>query len=160
MSNAQIRSWVYRAIGILILCSIAWYFLIRPSNYDSDYASQYFKQRKTHMQNVAQYLIDKNIETDVLDFPTIDNRYGILSEDTNEFRACNSSITTLLENEIKSIHSHNGVVTFVSEDSGGVFLKSHIEYAYVPVPNDRISVGLPLSESHWYYSIEESKSKD
>ena len=160
MSNAKIRSWIYRALFILILCGIAWYFLMRPSSYDSAAAKKIFEDHKGHFQDVANYLIEKNIQTDVLDFPTIDNRYGIYSEDTNEFRACNSGITALMNAEVKTIHSHNGVITFVTENSGGILLQNHVEITYVPKPDARTSLGLPLSEAHWFYEIVETKKKD
>ena len=161
MSNAKIRAWVYRAIGFLILCGIAWFFLLRSSEYDADAAKKIFSDHKANFQTVAEYMIDKKIETDILGFRTIDNSYGIRGEDTPEFKKFSAALSSLQQSQaIDSVHSHSGIVTFNTYSSGGMLVENHVELSYADDTETKASLGSRLPEAHWFYSIEETKKKD
>lgn len=159
MSNEKIRGWVYRGLAVLILCGIAWYFLMRQSPYDADMAREIFSSRKSAMKTVAQFLIDRNVQTDILDKLTVDNHYGIPAEDSDEYRAFSNALTELMTTEFDTVRSHNGVISFETPNGGGLLLRSHAVITYVPSPGN-MALGMPLSESKWYYEIVDGKASD
>lgn len=161
MSNAKIRSWVYRAIAFLILCGIAWYLLLHPSSYDENKAKQIFNDHKAAFQTTVAYLIEKDIETDILGFRTIDNGYGIRSEDTKEFRAFAEALSELQQSEaVDSVHSHGGIISFRTPSDGGFLAQNCAVLSYKDDADKNAALGMPLPESKWFYEIQEPLKKD
>ena len=154
MSNAKIRHWIYVAIGFLILCGIGFFLLLRESKYSDASAPELFAAHESEYQEVVTYLRKKEIYTDVKAVPTIDNRYGIIPEDTEEYRAFYDAISRLMLEDVSEIVSTEECIQFRSPKSGGFLNQSYITFVYGDAPP---MIGdAPRSEmaqKNWYYFL-------
>lgn len=155
MSNAKIRIWIYRAIGFLILCGIAWFILLRAPKFTNDYIIEdLYTVQKESFQDVADYLMAKDVSTVITDLPTIDNSLGIPREDSDAYRNCNEGIIVLKRVSIDKIVSDGTSVQFITPKSGGLLNQAYVVVVCGEAPPNML--GAPrytLSANQWYYYI-------
>ncbi len=162
MSNEKIRRWVYRAIGFLILCSIAWFLLLRESHHTEEYIkAEYFDTHRQALTNIVTYLCDKCGDSyiDMTDLPTVDNgSFGVPSEDTDAYRAYSSGVFEVMESAFPEIIYNNGKIQFISQKSGGFLVQDYVILAYCE--DTAVIKDAPqnqLAEKHWSYYIIKGK---
>ena len=158
MSGKRNGKLVGLAVILLILCGVGWLIFLRPGENTDEFAKELFQKYKSDFATTAQYLVDKNIETDILGFRTIDNNYGVHGDDSMEFRAFADSLSKLQNNGIETVHSHNGMVLFRTFNDGGVWVSKYTELKYVSDTMTPVSEQ-SLPEKQWYYSINDSDTK-
>ena len=154
MTNAKIRHWIYVALGFLILCGAAFFLLLRESSYSESNAAEVYAAHEQAYQEVVSYLRKKEILTDIKGIPTIDHRYGILPEDTDEYRSFLDAVTELMNTDIKNIVSDEETVQFTTGKSGGFLNQNYLTFVYGDAP-PTLS-GAPRSEmpqKKWYYYL-------
>lgn len=135
MSNEKIRTWIYRGIAVLILAGIAFFVLIRPSKLTENYIEQeIYSTRQQYFQDVADYLMAKKVVTTITGLPTIDEHYGIPSEDTDAYRDCNEGIIMVMRSEIDEIVSTKTAVQFITPKSGGLLNREYVILMYGETP--------------------------
>lgn len=162
MSNQKIRSWIYRAVALLILFGAAWFLLLRESLHTEEYIkSEYFSAHSQALETIVSYLCDKcgDQYIDITDLPTIDNRgFGVPSEDTPAYRAYSDGIFEVMETAFQEIIYDNGSVQFVSHKSGGFLVQDYVIVAY---KEDDITVKKAprtiLSGEDWTYFVVKEK---
>lgn len=155
MSNAKIRAWIFRAVVILILAGIGLFVLIHPSKLTEHYLkTELFSVFQEHFQDVADYLQAKKTVTAITGLPTIDEHYGIPSEDTDAYRDCNEGIIMLMRSEITEIVSTEKNVQFITPKSGGLLNQEYAVIVYGDAPPTLH--GAPcnsLDGKKWFYYI-------
>lgn len=154
MTNAKIRHWIYVAIGFLILCGAAFFLFLRESKYTDDSAASFFAEHQSAYEEVVSYMRKKEIAADVKDIPTIDNRYGILPEDTDAYRAFLSAVTELMNTDVNEIISDGETVQFLTKKSGGFLNQNYFDFAYGdPLPTINGAPRNDMPQKKWYYYI-------
>ncbi|HAG13626.1 MAG TPA: hypothetical protein DCG49_07165 [Ruminococcus sp.] len=154
MSNSKIRHWIYCAIGFLILCSIGWFLLLRESAYSDLTAADLFREHQQAYATTAAYLAEKEIYAKIEGIPTIDNRYGILPEDSDAYRNFNDALTELFRSAIAEAESTADVIYYRLPKSGGFLNQNYLVFAYGDAPP--IYADAPrtaLSADGWYYYL-------
>lgn len=149
----------FRLIGTLILLAClgtaAYFILLTPSGNNAETAKKLFQDYQSDLKTTAQYLLDKNIETDILGFRTIDENYGIHGDESKQFKEFAKALSDLQNGEIAIVRSHGGSVTFETYTDGGLLVRDYIALIYVPDENQP-APGQALSEKRWFWSVRKS----
>lgn len=158
MSNAKIRHWIYLALGFLILCSGAWFLLLRESKLTEEYLeTEIMPLYQKELDAVTAYLTEAGGENfyDINGVPGIDNsHFNVPTEDSDAYRSYNSAVITLLRTNFSEIIYQQGVIHFVTPRSGGLLHSDYMILAYHS--NAPMLKGAPrtqLSQPEWSYYI-------
>ncbi|MBQ8921795.1 MAG: hypothetical protein IJ060_06495 [Oscillospiraceae bacterium] len=151
MSKKKIKKWITAAIVLILLCYGAFWLLLRPSGITSDTAMNSFTKHRESYENTATYLAAKNYTTSITDLITIDQHFGISSEQTTEYTNMVNGVEHLMKIGIKEISAEGNCVRFILNSGGGMLKREHAELLYC---KDGSSEGFtPLGYENWYYQI-------
>ena len=153
----------FRLIVTLILLAIlgmaAYFILLTPSGNNAESAKKLFQDHQSDFKTTAEYLLDKNIDTDILGFRTIDENYGIHGDDSKQFKDFAKALSDLQNGEIAIVRSHGGSVTFETYTDGGLLVRDYIALTYAP-DESQTAAGQALSEKRWFWSVRKSDQRE
>lgn len=153
MSNEKIRHWVYTGIGIALLIWAAWFLLMHPSKVSKDSIQEIYTAHSQAFEDVASYLLAKDISADITSLPNIDNSFGIPKEDSPAYDKYSSGIFNLMETEVDEIVVSGDTVRFVLKKHGGFLVQT---YGVLAAGNAPISLDDSPRDTltgKWYYYI-------
>ena len=154
MTNKQIKKLIFAAIVFVLLAYGAFWLLLRPSGLDSNTAVNHFTKHRESYENTANYLIANKYNTEITDYLTIDNHYGISSEDTPEYRKFADGVDDLMTGvSLDAISAEGTVVRFKMQPEGGILTKEHVEV--ICCKEMQPYGATPLGYENWYYEIVE-----
>lgn len=152
MSTKQIKKLVFAMILIVCLAYGAFWLLLRPSGLDKKTATDHFDKHRTSYENVAEFLVANKYTTNITGYLTIDNHYGIVGDDSNEYKRFAKGVDDLMTGiSLDAISAEGTVVRFKQQKEGGLWNKEHIEIVYCKGTEPAGTT--PLGPVNWYYEI-------
>ncbi len=158
MSNQKIRHWIYVTVMLVLIGYGAWFLLLHDSGYSQETLSETYLAQKQSFDDVAEYLVDKGIRTEITGLLTAGNSYGVRAEDSNEYRAFVDGVERLMEKEGEMrIRSNGKSVVFILPAHGGLMAQEYAALGYcadaLTLPGEAPA---PLT-GDWSYFITTSK---
>lgn len=144
-------------IALIVLAfagGMAWFFLLRPETISQETLTQDFEAHRQAYEDVAHYLIKKDITTEIKDIPMAGKQYdGVEYEDTDEYRAFIEAIYVIMEEDHDAIISDGETVEFVYHSTGGKFRKLYGSVIYNGEKTVNGKVTVPLTTDGWHLYI-------
>ncbi len=154
MDTKKIKKLIIAVILVVGLAYGGFWLLLRPSGLDSNTAIDHFTKHRTAYEDVADYLIANKYNTEITGYLTIDNHYGISSEDTPAYRKFVDGVDDLMTGvSLDAISAEGTVVRFKMQPEGGLLSKEHVEV--ICCKEIEPAGTTPLGVTGWYYEIVE-----
>lgn len=144
-------------IAFIILAVVggsAWFVLLRPETISQETLTQDFETHRQAYEDIAMYLRDHKITTEITDIPIADKNYdGVVYEDSDEYRAFMDSVTEIMSEDHDSIISDGRTVEFVYHSTGGKLCKLCGSVIFNGVNTVEGKVTVPLTTDGWHLYI-------
>jgi hypothetical protein len=154
MSKQKLRHWIYVAIFIAMLGSLAWFLLMRDANITPEKIQEELSAQQDSFDAAADYLIEKDASALIDGAVTAGRTYGVPEEDSNAYRAYAEGVRKVIEKDCVQIRSTGSAVLFVMKPQGG-FLNR--EYYIIAKNADNSSLPgeypVDLNKDGWKYYI-------
>ena len=140
------------ALVILVLVGgIAWFILLRPEVISQETVTQDFQAHRKAYEDVAYYLQEKKITTEITDIPLAGHSYeGVVFEDSDAYRAFMDGIYEIMCEDHDAIVSDGESVEFVYHSTGGKFVKLYGSVIYNGEKNVEGKITVPLTTDGWH----------
>ena len=158
MSNQKLRSIIYTVVFVVLIGTGLWWLLLHADGLNAESAEQCFADNRKVLENIADYMTKNKLDVNVTDVPTLDNRFGIESVDSDAYRSFNDDLINFMRASCKRVHSTGSTVEFYMPAKGGLLCPRHLVLAY----GDAVStIGdsspLPMKEEGWSYYLVSGK---
>ena len=144
-------------IAFIILAVVggsAWFVLLRPETISQETLTQDFETHRQAYEDIAMYLRDHKITTEITDIPIADKNYdGVVYEDSDEYRAFMDSVTEIMSEDHDAIISDGRTVEFVYHSTGGKLCKLCGSVIFNGVNTVEGKVTVPLTTDGWHLYI-------
>ena len=144
-------------IAFIILAVVggsAWFVLLRPETISQETLTQDFETHRQAYEDIAMYLRDHKITTEITDIPIADKNYdGVVYEDSDEYRAFMDSVTDIMSEDHDAIISDGRTVEFVYHSTGGKLCKLCGSVIFNGVNTVEGKVTVPLTTDGWHLYI-------
>ena len=158
MSNQKLRSLIYTVIFLVLIGTGLWWLLLRADGLDADSGEQCYADNRACLEDIADYMITNEIAANITDVPTPDNRFGIVSVDSDEYRDFNDNLINFMRATCKRVHSNGESVEFYMPAKGGLLCPRHLVLAYgKAAATIGDSSPLPMNEEGWSYYLVSGK---
>lgn len=154
MSSKKIKKLVFVLILAVALFYGGFWLLFRSSGLDSNTAIDHFTNHRTSYEDVAAYLVAGKYSTEITDYLTIDNHFGITSDDTPAYKKFAEGVDDLMTGiSLDAISAEGTIVRFKMQPEGGILNREHVEIVFCKEvqPAGTTSIGV----ESWYYEIVE-----
>ena len=154
MSNQKLRTIIYTVILVILIFSGLGYLLAHEDGLTQEKAQEYYLSQQAAFNEIADYMISKEISADVTDVPTPDQHYGIQSEESDAYRSFMNTLVETMRATCKRIHSDGASVEFYFPAKGGLLCPRHVVIAYGDaVDGIGDSSKNRLNSDGWYYYL-------
>ena len=144
-------------IAFIILAVVggsAWFVLLRPETISQETLTQDFETHRQAYEDIAMYLRDHKITTEITDIPIADKNYdGVVYEDSDEYRAFMDSVTEIMSEDHDAIISDGRTVEFVYHSTGGKLNRLYGSVIFNGVNTVEGKVTVPLTTDGWHLYI-------
>lgn len=144
-------------IAFIILAVVggaAWFVLLRPETISQETLTQDFETHRQAYEDIAMYLRDHKITTEITDIPIADKNYdGVVYEDSDEYRAFMDSVAEIMSEDHDAIISDGRTVEFVYHSTGGKLCKLCGSVIFNGVNTVEGKVTVPLTTDGWHLYI-------
>lgn len=140
-------------IALIVLAAgvSAWFFLLRPETISQETLTQDFETHRQAYEDIAYYLTNKNITTEIKDIPMAGKQFdGVVYEDTGEYRKFMKAIYVIMEEDHDAIISDGKTAEFVYHSTGGKFRKLYGSVIYNGEKKVDGKVTVPLTTDGWH----------
>ena len=134
--------------------AVGWFFLLRPEQINQEFLISDYALHQQYYNDLATYLTDKGISTEITDIPTAGEKYpNVNYEDSKAYSAFMDAAMKLMETDRDKITSDGRTVEFVIHSTGGVFTRKSASLYYTIEDFSPRPGAQPMSEKGWYYCI-------
>lgn len=148
------KKFLIAFIILAVVGGAAWFVLFRPERISQETLTQDFETHRQAYEDIAMYLRDHKITTEITDIPIADKNYdGVVYEDSDEYRAFMDSVTEIMSEDHDSIISDGRTVEFVYHSTGGKLCKLYGSVIFNGVNTVEGKVTVPLTTNGWHLYI-------
>lgn len=134
--------------------AVGWFFLLRPEQINEEFLISDFALHQQSYRDLAGYLTDKGISTEITDIPISGQKYpNVNYEDTKPYTAFMDAAMKLMSENRDRITSDGKTVEFVIHSTGGTFTRKTGSLYYTVADGAPKAGAQPMSEKGWYYLI-------
>ena len=145
---------IFAMIILAVVGGVAWFLLLRPEAVSQERLTQDFEAHRQAYEDIAYYLKNKNITTEITDIPISGKKYdGVEFEDTDDYRAFMDGIYTIMKEDHDAIISDGKAVEFVYHSTGGKLRKLYGSVIYNGENKVEGKVTVPLTTDGWHLYI-------
>ena len=129
----------------------AWFYLLRPETISQQTLTQDFETHREAYEDIALYLKQKNITTEITDIPVSGKSYeGVEYEASDEYTAFIDGIYEIMEEDHDAVISDGKTVEFVYHSTGGKLRKMYGSVIYNGESKVPGKVTVPLTTNGWH----------
>ncbi len=144
-------------IALIILAVVggaAWFVLFRPERISQETLTQDFEAHRQAYEDIALYLKDHKITTEITDIPIAGNNYdGVMFQDSDEYRAFMDGVMEIMSEDHDAIISDGKTVEFVYHSTGGKLCKLYGSVIYNGGKKVDGKITVPLTTDGWHLYI-------
>lgn len=141
-------------IVLAVVGGAAWFVLLRPETISQETLTQDFETHRQAYEDVALYLKEHKISTEITDIPISGKSYdGVVFEDTDEYRAFMDGVMKIMRENHDVIVSDGRTVEFVYHSTGGKLRKLYGAVIFNGENKVEGKVTVPLTTDGWHLYI-------
>ena len=149
----MIKKIMITLLILLVVGGVAWFLLLRPESISQDSITASFIEHEEAFETVAAYLDENDIPAEITGFLSMENSYGIATNDSNKFRAFAEGIEELASEDCTKIISDGDTVEFVYPGTGGYFNKLYGSVIFNGEKKVEGKSTVPLNTNGWHLYI-------